>query len=280
MMRDNVPPELLARSAATVAGLAELPRPSRLHLSPVWRELRGARGLLTPPAGWTTGSQLARGDGPPVLLVPGFLAGDWSLLTLGARLSRAGFRPFFAGIERNVDCSEVTMRRLVETLERAGERAGRVAIVGHSRGGLLGRVLARRRPDLVSAVVTLAAPYRAPFAISPFLLAPGVALGLAGTAGVRGLVRLSCGIGPCCARFRADLAAPPAATVPYVSVYSRRDGIVDWRACVDALGDAIEVESGHCGMAADPVTLNRVVDRLEAINADLSRAETPAALAA
>jgi pimeloyl-ACP methyl ester carboxylesterase len=217
------------------------------------------------------------GDNPPVLLVPGFLAGDRSLLTLGARVSDAGFRPLFAGIERNVDCSEVTIRRLVATLERGGER---VSIVGHSRGGLLARVVARRRPDLVTSVVTLAAPYRDPLAIHPILLAQGVALGLAGTAGVRGLVRLSCGVGTCCARFRADLAAPAAAGVRYVSVYSRRDAVVDWRACVDASCEAIEVDSGHCGMAADPIALARVVDRLRAIHANPARPAPAAALAA
>jgi triacylglycerol lipase len=128
--------------------------------------------------------------------------------------------------------------------------------------------VARRRPDLVSAVVTLAAPYRDPYAIHPILLAQGLVLGLAGTAGVRGLLRFSCGVGACCAGFRTDLAALPAVGVPYVSVYSRRDGVVDWRACTDASAEAIEVDSGHCGMAADPVALRRVVDRLTEIRDD------------
>ena len=240
------------------------PRPTRPRLSPIWRELRGARGLLTPSPGTTARRPRPRGDGPPVLLVPGFLAGDRSLLTLSARLADAGFRPFFAGIERNVDCSEATTIRLIAALERIGEP---VAVVGHSRGGLLARVAARRHPELVSAVVTLAAPYRAPLAIHPILLAQGVALGLAGTVGVRGLLRLSCGVGGCCARFRADLAAPAVQGVPYISVYSRRDAVVDWRACVDSSSEAIEVASDHCGMAADPKAVTRVVDRLVAIHA-------------
>jgi triacylglycerol lipase len=254
-----------------------VPRPRRPHLSPIWRELRSARGLLVPTAGPAPRSRPARGNGPPVLLLPGFLAGDRSLVPLGARLSEAGFRPFWAGIERNVDCAEATLRPLVDTLARVGER---VSIVGHSRGGLLARVVARRRPDLVSSVVTLAAPYRDPFAIHPVVLAPGVALGLAGTAGVRGLLRLSCAVGACCARFRADLAAPAAAGVHYVSVFSRRDAVVDWRACVDGSGETIEVESGHCGMAGDAIALARVVDRLQAIHTHPSPPAPAMALAA
>jgi triacylglycerol lipase len=254
-----------------------VPRPRRPRLSPIWRELRSARGLLVPAGGPAPRSRPARGDGVPVLLLPGFLAGDRSLVPLGARLSEAGFRPFWAGIERNIDCAEVTLGRLVDTLERVGEP---VAVVGHSRGGLLARAAARRRPDLVTSVVTLAAPYRAPFAIHPVVLAPGVALGLAGTAGVRGLLRLSCGVGACCARFRADLAAPPAAGVRYVSVFSRRDAVVDWRACVDGPGEAIEVESGHCGMAADAVALDRIVARLHAIHTNPDPSAPTMALAA
>jgi triacylglycerol lipase len=248
-------------------------RPTRPCLTPVWRELRGALALFAPGLGTTPRWPHPNGDGPPLLLVPGFLAGDRSLLTLGAGAADAGFRPVFAGIERNVDCSEATVRRLVAMLERIGEPA---AVVGHSRGGLLARVAARRRPDLVSAVVTLAAPYRAPFAIHPIVLAPAVALGLAGTVGVRGLLRLSCGVGACCAPFRTDLAAPADPRVTYISVYSRRDAVVDWRACVDGASEAIEVVSDHCGMAADRTTVTRVVDRLAAIHTLTASASTEA----
>ncbi len=240
----------------------EFPKPSRLSLSPIWRELSGVLSLLSPSS---TPPQPTRCEGPPVLLLPGFLAGDRSLSTLAGELSAAGLRPWFAGIERNVDCSEATMARLVPVLEVISGRSGqRVAIVGHSRGGLLGRVLARRRPDLVRTVVTLAAPYRAPFAVHPILLAHELALALAGTAGVPGVVRLSCGLGRCCARFGADLAAPTAAGVRYVAVYSRRDGIVDWRACADPSVDSVEVDVNHCGMADDPHTVNLVVSLLAA----------------
>ena len=146
---------------------------------------------------------------------------------------------------------------------------------------MLALVLARRRPELVSAVVTIAAPRREPLALHPALLASTLSLAAAGSAGVRGVIRYSCAFGRCCEAFRSDLAAPVAANLPYLNVYSRRDGIVNWRACRDPLQDGIEVTSTHCGMAEDPVTLHVVADFLETAHAPSPAGlQPPAALAA
>jgi len=230
------------------------------------RELGAVRGLLL-GADRQAPLRESEATGPPVLLLPGFLAGDWSLRPLAAHLASAGFRPQSSGIPRNVDCSEATVARLEVRLEQAAAaHAGPVAIVGHSRGGMFARVLARRRPDLVSGVVTLATPHRQPLAIDPLLLAHTLAMGAAGSLGVRGLVSYSCAIGRCCAAFRRDLAAPVPAAVDTLSVYSRRDGVVDWRACVEPGGVQVEVATSHCGMATDPVTWHVVAARLQRVH--------------
>ena len=127
----------------------------------------------------------------------------------------------------------------------------------------MARVLARRRPDLVAGVVTLAAPHREPLAIHPLLWLHGIAFGVASLAGARGLLRFSCIGGACCADFRTDLAAPAASGVEYVSVYSRRDGVVDWRACVDAGASNVEVGVSHCDLATDRATLDVVADAVK-----------------
>ena len=201
-------------------------------------------------------------DGPPVLLIPGFLAGDQSLGPLARHLAAAGYRPLPAGIQRNVDCSERAVGRLAARLHALAEP---VALVGHSRGGMLAHVLARRHPELVTGVVTIGAPRRDPLALHPAVLAPALSLGIAGSLGLGGLVRYSCAFGRCCAAFRRDLAAPAAP--PALAVYSRRDGIVDWRACLDPAGRHVEVHSSHCGMAEDRVTLHVVREFLDGLAA-------------
>jgi triacylglycerol lipase len=241
-----------------------LPRPVRPAMSPIWREIRSAGALLAgsgPDAGtnWP-----GPPGGRPVLLVRGFLAGDRALDVLAAHLAAVGHRPHPSGIARNVDCSERTVAGMVDRLERiAADCGGPVAIVGHSRGGLLARVAANRRPELVSGIVALGTPQRDPFAVHPLLLLHGAALGAAAALGLRGLLSYSCSLGRCCARFRAELARPLPAGVGYLSVYSRRDGVVDWRACLDPSGRHVEVGSTHCGMPADRVVVDAVARGLD-----------------
>src|SRR4030081_3776052 len=92
----------------------------------------------------------------PVLLVPGFLAGDWTLRTLFDWLKRVEYRPRMAGVAFNVTYSEVMLRPLIDALVEMNRKTGaRVTLVGHSRGGVLAKVLAHRKPSLVEQVITL-----------------------------------------------------------------------------------------------------------------------------
>jgi triacylglycerol lipase len=222
------------------------------HMPPLWRETRialEAAELLRSPV-WH-GAGVPPGHGRPVLLVPGFLAGDRTLATMARWLRANGYRTRRAGIRANVDCSEDACRRLEERLEALADRTGeRVAVVGQSRGGVLARAVAVRRPDLVSGIVTLGAPSLSMLRVHPLVLLPVGLLGALGTGRVPGLFSLSCLRGACCQTFRADLVAGFPAGVGYVAVYSRSDGIVDWRACLDpAAGEHAEIGASHCGMA-------------------------------
>src|SRR5918998_6964558 len=104
---------------------------------PLWREARiglEAASLVRDPL--FRGDGMADGRGRPVLLIPGFLAGDGSLSLMAGWLKRAGYRPSRAGIVSNVNCSGVLLPRLEERLERLVELQGQpAAIVGQSRGG-------------------------------------------------------------------------------------------------------------------------------------------------
>ena len=191
------------------------------------------RGLEVPP-----------GLGRPVILIPGFLAGDWTLRTPYAWLRRVGYRPKMAGVAFNVNYSEVMLRPLIDTLTALHRRTGaRVSLVGHSRGGVLAKVLAHRRPDLVEQVITLGSPLKDPFDVHPITMA-GVH-----AAHVYNLMRYG---HPASVemRFLRDLAAPPR--VPTTSIYSRSDGVVNWHACLRPDINAIEVNGSHVGLSLNP----------------------------
>jgi pimeloyl-ACP methyl ester carboxylesterase len=230
----------------------------RALLPPLWRELpwplAHAREIR---------SELPAGRGQPVVLVPGYVSGDAALGSLAAALRGAGFDARLAGITLNVSCAEAHVERLTDRVARvATERGGRVALVGHSRGGLLARALARRRSDLVSGVVTLASPVCDQLAVHPLLWLHAMTLATLGSLGVPGLLRHACATGPCCRRFRRDLRAALPNDLPFLSLYSRRDGVVDWRACLDPQGDNVEVHTSHCGMPSAAIVQYLIADTL------------------
>ena len=199
----------------------------RLIRDPVYR------GLEVPP-----------GLGRPVMLIPGFLAGDWTLRTPYDWLRRVGYRPRLAGLAFNVEYSEVMLRPVFQALAALHRKTGaRVSLVGHSRGGVLAKVVSHRRPELVEQVIALGSPLRDPFDVHPLTMA-GVR-----AAHVFNVVRHG---HPASVemRFLRDLAAEPK--VPITSIYSRSDGVVNWRACLRPDVNGIEVHGSHVGLALNP----------------------------
>lgn len=238
-----------------------------MHVPPLWRESRfgfEAAQLLRSPI-WR-GAGVAPGEGRPVLLIPGFLAGDGTLATMARWLRANGYRTHRAGIRANVGCSQDACERIEERLEALAARTGsKVAIVGQSRGGVLARVVATRRPDLVSGIVGLGAPTVGQLRVHPFVLLHVGVVGALGTGRVPGLFSMSCLRGACCEPFRAHLLHDFPPGVRYVSVYSRSDGIVDWRACLDdAADELVEIRASHCGMAVSVQAYEQVARALAA----------------
>jgi pimeloyl-ACP methyl ester carboxylesterase len=243
---------------------------------PLWREARiglETAALLRDPV--LRGRGVADGRGQPVLLIPGFLAGDGSLALMARWLGRCGYRPSGAGMIANVDCSSAALERLEPRLERlVGKRGRRAAIVGQSRGGSLAKVLARRRPDLVCGIVTLGSPQTSPLAVHPLVRLQVEAVGALGSLGAPGLFSRSCVDGDCCAEFWAGCARPLPRGVGFVSIYSRSDGIVDWRSCLDPSAEHLEINSSHVGMAVHPDGYRAIAAALESFGL---RDERPAA---
>ncbi|WP_148614254.1 esterase/lipase family protein [Nocardioides rubriscoriae] len=197
----------------------------------------------------------------PVILVPGFMAGDGTLALMARTLRARGFRTYRSHIHANVGCTLNAAAQLEARLEAISLRRGtRVQIVGHSLGGMIARGIAVRRPDLVSGIVTLGSPMLAPGA-HHIALSWGVdALVGLSRAGVPGLMAEECVAGACARQSFDESRAPVPPSVGFTAIYSKRDGIVDWRACVDPLAVPVEVTASHVGMALDP----RVIDHVSA----------------
>lgn len=195
----------------------------------------------------------------PVLLVPGFLAGDSSLGLMSRTLRQQGFRTYRADIRANVGCTLAAAAQLEERLEEITQRRGsRVRIVGHSLGGMLARGVAARRPDLVAGIVTMGSPMLAPGAHHVSLTRSVDLLVRLNRAGMRNLMAEDCVAGHCALESFAQARAALPEGVDFTAIYSRRDGIVDWRACVDPAAHAVEVRSSHVGMAFDPAVITAV----------------------
>ena len=195
----------------------------------------------------------ARRDEEPVLLVPGFMAGDGTLTLMRRALQQQGLRTYRSHIHANVGCTLNVAAQLEMRLEAIAQRRGsKVRIVGHSLGGMLARGVAARRPDLVSGLVTMGSPMLAPAAHHVSLSASVAMLVRLSRAGFPGVMSEDCVAGACARRSFEDGRAPLAASIDFTAIYSRRDGIVDWRACVDPLAKPLEVRASHVGMAIDP----------------------------
>jgi len=241
---------------------------------PLWREARvglEAAALMRDPI--LRGEGLRDGRGRPALLIPGFMAGDGSLAPMANWLRRAGYRPSRAGMRANIGCAGAGHDRLEQRLERlVAEQGQRAVVIGQSRGGSMAKVLAVRRPDLVRGLVTLGSPHVDPLAIHPLVRLHVEAVSRLGSLGAPGLFKRSCLDGECCASFWADLSAPLAPDVGFVAVYSRSDGIVDWRACLDPVADEqIEIGASHCGMAISPAAWRAVATSLERFSGSEAR---------
>lgn len=223
------------------------------HLGELRWQLELARLLVDPVF---RGEGIPRGNGSPVVAIPGFLAGDSSLSVMRTWLGRLGYDAHPAGIVANVDCSDRavnTLERRVEALAADGQR---VALIGHSRGGHFAKALAHRRPELVSSVISVGAGLDTPFDISVPTQAAVAAVRRVHAVTSDRIAHNGCFTATCRCPFSHDYAAEFPSEVPLTSIYSRGDGVVRWRACIVPYARCVAVEGSHVGLA-----FNRMVYR-------------------
>ena len=199
------------------------------------------------------GRGVPRGDGRPVMLIPGFLSGDWSLTALSNWLERIGYKAHRSGILFNVQDSESLLAGLRHRLVKIEAAAGsRVSLVGHSRGGLLAKVLSQRRPQSVEQVITLGAPLAD---TTDLALVTRHAVGVVKTANELAYGRRLSAEG----RFAHDLRLPPA--VATTSIYTRSDDVVNFRSCLRPDIPSLSVWGSHNGLLVNP-EVYRLLGRL------------------
>jgi pimeloyl-ACP methyl ester carboxylesterase len=190
-----------------------------------------------------------RGDGHAVLVLPGLLAGDLSTAPLRRLLRGLGYDARGWGLGVNRGPTAAIRERLAARLHELRERHGRrVSLVGWSLGGIYARELARAHPEQVRLVVSLGTPFRDIAATHAARLVPIRPGGLP--------LRDAHGL-------RAWLRTP--LPVPTTSIYSRSDGIVAWRSCLEEAGperENVEVRCSHTGMGFRAEVLEVIADRL------------------
>jgi triacylglycerol lipase len=198
------------------------------------------------------GDNVPHGDGAPVVLVPGFLAGDSSLGVMRGWLKRVGYRAYASGILWNVDCSDRSLNALERRVERLAVEHGRpVALIGHSRGGHFVKALSRRRPELIASAISMGAGLDTPFDISIPTQSLVSAVRAVHSRTSDRIARNGCLTATCRCPFSHDYAGEFPEDVPLTSIYSRGDGVVRWRACVVDYARCVEVSGSHVGLACN-----------------------------
>lgn len=210
------------------------------------------------------GFGVPHGDGSAVVIIPGFLGTDLYLMELHAWLGRIGYRPYFSGIGINAECPNLLIqRRLNQTMDTALAETGRkIHLIGHSLGGVIARSAAGQRPQDVASVITLAAPIRGTVANRAVLrAAEEVRLRIVEEHGDG--VLPDCYTGRCTCNFLSSLRRKIPDSIVETAIYTRYDGIVDWRYCITMNPEVdVEVPGTHIGMAFNPAAYAVVAERL------------------
>ncbi len=236
----------------------------RLGLGNLLGELRAVRELATfatdailnPDSSDSLDSE-TRATPAAIVLIPGFMASDATLYPLGRRLERRGHQVFHPGIWCNADCPIRTVAYLERVLRDASDTTGdKAVVIGHSLGGIYARELARIFPELVERTILLAAPLKSPV--------DSVNQPIKAIAALMATLHKAC-LNHVDGLFRERLMPSPAPPeVPETIVYTRSDGIVDWRSCLESGPnvEAIEVSGSHCGLAVNVEVWNVIKSRL------------------
>ena len=233
------------------AATRHVPAPSALLLALEARAFAEWAAMLM---SWPLLKRAPRGDGHPVLVLPGLVANDWSTWPLRRFLETCGYEAYPWQLGFNVGPRDHIVRGLGERVRELHKRHKRsVSIVGWSLGGAMARALACAMPEKVRSVVTLGSPLN----------------GHPRSTNAWRVFELVSGFDADDPRLRAVLERHPK--VPMTSILSRLDGVVAWPMSLvpsGALSENIEVRASHLGMGVNPAVLWAIADRLSQLEGE------------
>lgn len=225
---------------------------------PLWHEGKALNELLalyTSPIFYGIG--IPHGDGSPVVTIPGFLNSDGHLFWLNSWLARVNYRMYISEIIMNTDL-ESNIKKEGGKAKRIYERKGRkVHLIGHSLGGVIARGVGHEYPEYIESVTALGSPIDGDFeeAVDPFVLALGKAI----IPSFRNPEEFK--------RRKEQLLQPLPQGVKSTYIYTKDDGVIDWRSCIDPdpRAASIEVSGTHSGLIWNPRAYEHIAHILASV---------------
>lgn len=214
------------------------------------------------------GTGAPRGDGRLVLVLPGLFANDFYLRPMHSWLSRIGYTPVRSTLSLNVGCPQRLTEQIERELSRQVERRPPpIALIGHSRGGILARALAGRLQADVSHLILLGSPVGAISQMRSWSSARGADAPAAPAVAeasnrARRLLDPDCNVPECGCPFPLDLQRGLHRTTQVVSIFSRNDPIVPARACPIRGARNVEVTGTHSGLAFNQAAYKEIAAAL------------------
>ncbi len=192
------------------------------------------------------------GDEHPVLVLPGFMASDFSTKPMRNFIEKMGYHSYAWDLGRNYGKVSFLDELTIRLEELSKHHSQKVSIIGWSLGGIYARQLAKTSPHLVRQVITLGSPFCG-------ITQPNNATWLYNLLpGNKRVVDLD-------PELLKNIPLP--APVPTTAIYTKQDGMVPWEACLeleeDHLHQNIQVHGSHLGLGVNPTVLEIIVDRLQ-----------------
>ena len=217
--------------------------------------------LLADPLYYGVGA--GRGDGRHVVVLPGLFGNDWYLYPLRSWLARIGLRPVRSSLAINAGCPERLARQVEQEIERKlAARPGPLALIGHSRGGILARAIAARLQDEASHLILLGSPVGAIERWTGWpesggnVANPSVARA---SYRVRGILDPDCDVPRCGCPFPGDLRKGLSPATQVVSIYSGNDPVVPAWSCPVPGARNVEVSGTHTGLVYNGAVYRELV---------------------
>lgn len=194
-----------------------------------------------------------------IALIGGFGAPPSLLIPLRRALVEMGHDATIAPLGLNIDCGEVTVVRLANWLAETNEPS---ALIGHSRGGVLGRVLAVRRPDMIERLVAVVTPWTVGPPDRPGVRVGSAVVRASRRVGLSFMASIDCADGPCCTAFRSDMTCKPDAR--WIALWSSLDRVArkDGRP-PQAADVAVDIRTSHIGAVLTRAGIHAIIAALE-----------------